>query len=52
MYIRNYRLSKTCSDQFPKSAYSEHPLTVNMLKGPKNLLNQYESTFMIFFYHS
>ena len=31
---------------------SEHPLTVNMLKGPKDLRNLHESTFIIFFYHS
>ena len=37
MYFRNFRLSKTCIDHSLKSAASEHPLTVNMLKGPKNL---------------
>ena len=39
MYFRNYRLSKTWLDQSLKSAVSEHPLIVNMLKSPKHLCN-------------
>ena len=37
MYIPNYRLSKIWLDQSLRSVVLEHPLTVNMLKGPKHL---------------
>ena len=49
MYCRYCRLSKTWLDHSLKSAVSEGPLTVNMLKGPKHLQNMHESTFIIFF---
>ena len=39
MYFRSYRLSKTWLDHSLKSAVSEHPLIVNMLKSPKHLCN-------------
>ena len=52
MYFRNYRLSKTRLDDSLKSAVSELPSTVNMLKGPKQLSNLHESTFIRFFDHS
>ena len=37
MYFSNYRLSKTWLYHSLKSAVLEHPFTVNMLKGPKDL---------------
>ena len=37
MSFRNYRLSKFLLDYFLKSAVSEHPSKVNMLKCPKHL---------------
>ena len=43
---------KTWVDHSLKSAVSEHPSTVNMLKGPKHLWNLHESTVIIFFDHS
>ena len=49
MYFPNSRLSKTWLDNSLKSAVSEHPLTVNILKGLKHLLNLHESMFIIFF---
>ena len=49
MYFRNYRLWKTWLDRCLKSPDSEHPLTHNMLKGPKHLLNLHGNTFIIFF---
>ena len=36
-------------DDYLKSAVSQHPFTVNMLKGPKYYWNLHESTFIIFF---
>ena len=48
MYFWNYRLSKSWLDHSLKGAVSEHPSTVNMLKGPKLLRNLHESTFIIF----
>ena len=48
MYFQNYRLSKTWLDHSLKGAVSEHPSTVNMLKGPKHLRNLQESIFIIF----
>ena len=36
MYFGNYKMSKTCLDYSLKSAVSEDPLTLNMLKGPNN----------------
>ena len=47
-----YRLSKPLVDHSLKTSVSEHPLTVNMLKGPKLFYNHYESPFIIFFHHS
>ena len=35
-----------------KSPVSEHPLTVNMLEGPKRCWNLHDSIFIIFCYHS
>ena len=35
MCFSNYRLSKTLLDLSLKSAVSEHPSRLNMLKGPK-----------------
>ena len=52
MYFRNYRLSKTWLDYPLKSAVSEHPSVVNMLRGPKHFTNLHESTFIIFLHHS
>ena len=40
---------KTWLDHSLKSAVSEHPFAVNMLKDPKHLWNLHESTFIIFF---
>ena len=42
----------TWLDNSLKSAVSEQPLTVNMLKDPKHLLNLHERTFIIFFHGS
>ena len=42
---------KTSLDHSLKTAVSGHPLDVNMLKGPKNLCNLHESTFIIFSDH-
>ena len=52
MYFRNYGLSKTWLNHSLKSAVSDYPLTVNMLKGPKHLLNLHESIFISFFHPS
>ena len=52
MYFRNYRLQKILLDKCLKGAISEHPLTVNMLKGPKPLWSLHDRTFIIFFHHS
>ena len=49
MYFRNYRLWKTWLDHSPKSAVSEHALTVNMWKRPKYLRKLHKSTFIMFF---
>ena len=49
MYFRNYRLSNTWLDHSLKSAVSEYPSTVNMLKGPKHLWNLHDSTFINIF---
>ena len=48
MYFRTYRLSQTWCDHSLKRAVSKHPSTVNMLKGPKNLLHLHESTLSYF----
>ena len=37
MFFSIYRLSNTLLDHSLESAVSEHPSTVNMLKGPKHL---------------
>ena len=42
-------MSKTWIDHPLKHALSEHPLGVNMLKGPKHLWYLQESTFIMFF---
>ena len=42
---------KTWVDHSLKTVVSEHSLDVNMLKGPKNLCNLQESTFIIFSDH-
>ena len=42
-------MSKTWLDHSLKNTVSEHPLTVNMLKLPKQLKNPHESTFITFF---
>ena len=39
MYLRNYRLSKSCLEHFQKTAISEILLRLNMLKDPKHLWN-------------
>ena len=52
MCFWNYRLSKTLLDLSLRSAVSEHPSRLNMLKGPKLLWNLHESTFNIFIHHS
>ena len=57
MHFRNHGLSKTWFHHSLKSAVSEHPSTFNTLKGPnivkgpKQLLNLYQSTFIMFFHH-
>ena len=38
MYFQNYRLWKTWLGQSLKGAVSEHPSTVNMLKGFQTLV--------------
>ena len=43
---------KTWLDHSLKGTVSENPFAVNMLKGPKHLLNPHESTFVKFFDHS
>ena len=48
MYFRTYRLSQTWCNHSLKNAISKHPSTLNILKGPKNLLHLHESTFIIF----
>ena len=50
MYLRNYRLSKSCLEHFQKTAISEILLRLNMLKDPKHLWNLDEGTFIIFFF--
>ena len=52
MYFRNYRLKETWLDHSLKSAVSEHPSTVNMLKDIKHLWNLNESTLITFFHYS
>ena len=42
-------MSKTWLDHSLKDTVSEHPLTVNMLKGAKLLQNVHERPFIIFF---
>ena len=42
-------MRKTWLDKCLKSSFSEHPSTVNMLKGAKHLLNLDGSTFITFF---
>ena len=52
MYFLNYRMSKTWLDNSIKIAVSGHPLTVNMLKGPRHFRNLLKGTFIKFFQHS
>ena len=48
-YVFSYQiLSKTWLDKCLKSLVLEHPLTVNMRKGPKHSWNVHHSTFIIF----
>ena len=42
---------ETVKDLF-RPLYKKHPLTVNMLKEPKLLQYEHESTFILFFHHS
>ena len=49
MYLPNYRLCKTWLNKGLKHLVSEHPLTVNTLKGAKHCQNLHNSTFIIFF---
>ena len=51
VYFGNYWLRKTCLEHSLKSTISEDSLTVNMLKRPKLLQKDHESTFIIFFHH-
>ena len=46
------QIAKTWLDHSLKSAVSEHPSVVNMLKGRKHLWNLHGSTFTIFSDHS
>ena len=48
LYFGKYRLSQTWLDHSLKNTVSEHPLTVNMLKGPKQFQNLHKSTFITF----
>ena len=43
---------RTSLDHSLKYTFSEHLLTVNMLKGQKLLQKKHEGTFLIFFHHS
>ena len=43
---------ETWLDHSLKSAVSQHPLAINMLKGRKHLWNLHQSTFFVFFDHS
>ena len=45
----NYRLEKAGLLKCLKSPVSEHLWAVNMLRGPKNILNQNASNFVVFF---
>ena len=49
--FQSYRLRNTSLDQCLKSAFPEHLLKVNMLKGPKHLWNLH-GRFIVFFHHS
>ena len=49
MYVPKYRLWEKWLNKCLKSPFSEHPSTVNMLKGPKHVLNLPESTLSDFF---
>ena len=52
MYFRQKGLRKTWLLKCLKSRVSEHPSTVNMLKGPKHCWNLHGSTFIRLFHHS
>ena len=49
MYFGNYRLPKTWLENSLKTAVSEYPSTVNILKAPKHFRIPPESTFVNFF---
>ena len=51
MCFRNYRLWKTSSDHYLKSALAEHSLTLNMWKFHKYLRNLSQSDFSMCFHH-
>ena len=48
IYFPNYGVRKTWLGKCLESPISEHPVTVNMLKVSKHLLNLYDSTYIIF----
>ena len=52
MYFQNYRLRETWLDKDLKIPVTEHPSTVNTLKGPKHCLNLHDRTFIKFFNYS
>ena len=43
MYFRTYGLSKTWLNHYIKKAVSEHPLALNILKGPNYLWNLHDA---------
>ena len=47
--FRKLHIVKDLVRPLSKNPVSEHPLTVNILKGPKLLQNLHENTFIIFF---
>ena len=52
MYFRNYGVQNTCLDKCLKGSVLEHPLRVNMLKGPKHCLSLHDSIFITSFHYS
>ena len=51
MYFRSYGLGKRRLDQYLKSAVSQYPLTSNMVKALKHILNHHGGTFIILIDH-
>ena len=49
MYLGNYGLQKTWLEKCLKGPVSEHPSTINMLKGPKHCLNLPTASLSYFF---